>query len=284
MKSARIFFVDHIQSPLVNSFHVHYSLALRGERALVFDIDEAIIDDVIGDIMYGEDNKCANYKQKSDQAEAGSIKADLTIVAEKREQKRRSEKHIALTLFARANDDADADGDGEQLGVYTNTIANSKVTLFKLCVKYVAYGTSFCMASNTVSLTNNVISTLFLQFCDEGLVSRYIRIVAAVNLQRIYDTLRRTWALSIALDSSTHQSTFYLNLRVRVYLPHCKSIENFHLMALPLYDIHMGAVMYETVVKFLDIVAPDWCVQLIYISTDGARNMTRVQQVVVTCM
>ena len=108
--------------------------------------------------------------------------------------------------------------------------------------------------------------------------------MAAVNLQRIDDTLRRMWAFSIAMDSATHQSTSYIYLRVRVCLPHCKSVENFHLMALPMHDRHTGAVMYEMVVKFLDIVDPDWLVQLLSISSDGARNMTGSRKGIVTRM
>ena len=46
--------------------------------------------------------------------------------------------------------------------MYTTTIAKSKVKLFKLCVKYVACGTSFRMASNIVSSTNDVILMPFM--------------------------------------------------------------------------------------------------------------------------
>jgi hypothetical protein len=37
--------------------------------------------------------------------------------------------------------------------------------------------------------------------------------VCAVNLQRVARHLSRAWAFSIALDSATHQSTLYLDVR-----------------------------------------------------------------------
>ncbi|CAK9196797.1 unnamed protein product [Sphagnum troendelagicum] len=39
------------------------------------------------------------------------------------------------------------------------------------------------------------------------------QVVYAVNLQRMARHLRHSWAFSIALDSATHQSTSYLDLR-----------------------------------------------------------------------
>ena len=106
-------------------------------------------------------------------------------------------------------------------------------------------------------------------------MSRYIWVVAAVNLQYISDILRRTWAFLIAIESATHWSTSYLDMRIRMYLPNYKSIENFHFMAFPMHNRHTGALMYETVINFLDIVDPDWHVQLLSISNDSARSMTR---------
>ena len=112
-------------------------------------------------------------------------------------------------------------------------------------------------------------------------MSRYIWVVAAVNLQYISDILRRTWAFLIAIETATHWSTSYLDLRIRMYLPNYKSIENFHFMAFPMHNRHTGALMYETVINFLDIVDPDWHVQLLSISNDSARSMTRGGQGVV---
>ena len=49
-----------------------------------------------------------------------------------------------------------------------------------------------------------------------------------------------------------------------------------------MHDRQRCAVMYKMAVKFLNIVAPDWRVQLLSILTDGAQNMTWVQRGVVT--
>ena len=177
---------------------------MHGERALVFDINAAIVDDVIGGMMYGKDNDGASDDHGVEQKEVGSIETDLTVVAKKHEQKCRSAKRMVLRLFAQGDVGADADTDGEKLDVYITTIAKSIVKLVNLCVKYMSCGTTFCMPRKIMSSTNDVIPTLFLRFCDEELVSRYIWVVAAVNLQQISDTLRRTWAFSIVMESATN--------------------------------------------------------------------------------
>ncbi len=54
---------------------------------------------------------------------------------------------------------------------------------------------------------------LVLRACSHHVVANYIRVVCAVNLQRVARHLSRAWAFSIALDSATHQSTLYLDVR-----------------------------------------------------------------------
>lgn len=49
-----------------------------------------------------------------------------------------------------------------------------------------------------------------------------------------------------------------------------------------MHDRHTDAVMLEMIAKFLVIVAPEWRVQLLSISTDDARNMTGLHQGIVT--
>jgi len=98
--------------------------------------------------------------------------------------------------------------------------------------------------------------------------------VYAVNLQRMARHLRHSWAFSIALDSATHQSTSYLDLRFRIFLPAFYDIVNVHAAAFPMFDRHIGEVMYKMVTVFLNVMCPIWIVRLLGISSDGARNMT----------
>jgi hypothetical protein len=76
-------------------------------------------------------------------------------------------------------------------------------------LKYV----SFQLASNILSCTYDVLHNLILRACSRHDVTNYIRIVCAVNLQRIVRHLCRAWAFSIMLDFATHQSTSYLDVR-----------------------------------------------------------------------
>jgi hypothetical protein len=97
--------------------------------------------------------------------------------------------------------------------------------------------------------------------------------VCVVNLQRIARHLRRAWAFSIALDSATHQSTSYLNVRFRIFLPAFYNIVNLHVVALPMFNWHTGEVMFQMVISFLDVLRPGWKVHLLGVSSDGACNM-----------
>jgi hypothetical protein len=120
-----------------------------------------------------------------------------------------------------------------------------------------------------------------LRACSRHDVANYIRIVCVVNLKRIARHLRHAWAFSIALDSATHQSTLYLDVRFRIFMPTFYNIVNLHAVALPMFDWHIGEVMFQMVVSFLDVLRPGWKVHLLSVSSDGARNMTgRVSSVV----
>lgn len=247
------FFVNNFDAPIVNAIHAHLSPASLGDRALVFDIDACIIDDVIGEMLYNKEDEGSSDEE---QADAEKAHADLDSLACEREKNRRTAKLKALSLFVRGDDDSAKVEEVEKLQKYSAKIANYKVEMFKLCVKYVACGASFRMASNIVSATTDVIPQPFLGSCDDQLVVCYVRVVTAVNLQRMANAMRRTWAFSIAVDSATHVSVSHLDLHVRVFKPQSKKIENSHLIALSMQDQHTDSVMSD-LVKFIKVVALD---------------------------
>ncbi len=115
-------------------------------------------------------------------------------------------------------------------------------------------------------------------------VANYIRVVCVVNLQRIARHLHRAWAFSIALDSATHQSTSYLDVRFRIFMLAFYNIVNLHAIMLPMFNRHIGKVMFQMVVSFLDVLHPGWKVHLLGVSSDGARNMIGRVSSVVTCL
>jgi hypothetical protein len=122
----------------------------------------------------------------------------------------------------------------------------------------------------------DVLHNPILRSCSCNDVSNFIRVVYAVNLQRIARHLQHSWAFSIALDSATHQSTSYLDLRFQIFMPAFYNIVNVHVAALPMFDWQVEA--------FLNVMCPVWTVCLLRISSDGAHNMTGRVAGVVTCL
>jgi hypothetical protein len=157
---------------------------------------------------------------------------------------------------------------------YLVTIPKTKTTLFRLVVHYVFCGTSFRMASELIGCTYDVLGNPGLCVCSRYEISNFVRAVCAVNLQRIVDLLRRSWAFSLALDSATHQSTSFLDLGFRIFVPNYHSIVNLHGCTLPMFDRHTGDIMSTMVNKFLTMLCPDWTIRLLGLTSDGACNMT----------
>jgi hypothetical protein len=93
-------------------------------------------------------------------------------------------------------------------------------------------------------------------------------------LQKISELLKRTWALSVAFDSSTIQATNYFDVRVRFAADaelHC-----FQMLALPLHGSHTGQLVFDVFKQAMDAIIPGWEDCLLSTCSDGARNMLGV--------
>jgi hypothetical protein len=101
-----------------------------------------------------------------------------------------------------------------------------------------------------------------------------IRAACAANLQKISVLLKDSWAFSIAIDSTTHHSTSYLDLRIRIYSKKHRNIYNIHGCALPMRDHHTGEVMFEMLTNFFGVLCPNWQISMLGVASDGACNMT----------
>ena len=101
-----------------------------------------------------------------------------------------------------------------------------------------------------------------------------MRVACAANLQKISVLLKDSWAFSIAVDSTTHHSTSYLDLRIRIYSNKHRIIFNLHGCALPMHDRHTGEVMFGMLSSFLCDLCPSWKISMLGVASDGARNMT----------
>jgi hypothetical protein len=93
----------------------------------------------------------------------------------------------------------------------------------------------------------------YLNGCDESSVSRFVRVAAAACLQKINMLLKRTWAFSVAFDSST-QATSYFDVRVRFAAD--AELLCFHMLALPLHGSHTGQLMFDVFEQAMDAIIP----------------------------
>ena len=118
--------------------------------------------------------------------------------------------------------------------------------------------------------------------CNDTIASDYAQVACAPSLQIISDALHRSkvWTFSIALDSSTHQSHSYLDVRARFMAEN--TIYNVNLLAIPLFQIHTGENMFATTCKFLGALHPLGKDTPIVVSSDGDRLMTGQTQGLLT--
>lgn len=126
--------------------------------------------------------------------------------------------------------------------------------LFHLAICYVLCRTSFCMVMNIISCTYEVLSNPFLHFYTCHHVGNFVKVVYAINMQCISNILRHSWVFLLVLDSTTHQNTSYLDLRIHVYMEKYHTITNLHRCKLLMFQRHTGEVMFEMISNFLTIL------------------------------
>jgi len=277
-------FFDDVPVVFKNSIKVHFPSSFLGaERQIVFDIEKDIVDVIVCGMMFDPvdiiDSDADNDAEENDLAFGSDAERDAVL--RRCIQKAALAKERALSLFQRV-DQEEEEEEGNVSYSYSVTIPKSKTIVFQLSVRYMSCGASFRLASNILSCTYNVLHNPVLRACSRHDVANYIRVVCVVNLQRIARHLRHAWAFSIALDSATHQSTSYLDVHFRIFMPAFYNIINLHAVALPMFSRHTNEVMFQMVVSFLDIFCPGWKVHLLGVSFDGARNMTGHVSSVVT--
>lgn len=99
-----------------------------------------------------------------------------------------------------------------------------------LVVKYLPFSLSFWQAATVLNSTKKLTVLSSTGYCINMTVAKYGRLVFVVNLQRISDLLNKTWAFSVALDMTTHQSTSYLDIQVRMFALKTGTV-NFHVLS-----------------------------------------------------
>lgn len=262
-------FLGSVAEPFRNTLLAHFEFGSQGERDLVFNINADIVEHLIGDLLYSPDSDGERDDGDGDESATSGGDDELLAFNHNRRSNAVRSKEIALSLFQRQDVAED-----EERKCYTATVVRGKVKLFVLIVRYISCGASFRLVSSIIRQTYEVLATPCLRTCTAAVVSKYVRLVCAVNLQRITELLKQSWTFSIAMDGATHQSSSYLDVRIRMFIPRICNIVNVHVVALPMTERHTGSAMYSILSSMLNVICAEWRDKLLGVSTDGARNMT----------
>ena len=232
---------------------------------LNFSFSPAILDDIIGGLMFRAEDELA----EGNDFDADDINYDPNpaLLAAKIGRL----KSNCMRLFT-------LDEDGEDVE-YTAIIKN--VMRFRLAVDHISSGMSFRQAASAIEHAKVRTKTAKLSGCNDHMIGQYVRVLVAVCLQKFSTILARpdVWAFSIAFDGSTHRGTSFSDVRLRVCVDGV--LQNFHLVALPMFERHTSNNCVALIVKLLDALYIHWRLKLIGVSSDGENvNTGRVQGVV----
>jgi hypothetical protein len=169
-------------------------------------------------------------------------------------------KRNAMKVFVLNEDDE----------VYVATVKS--VLKLKMIVKFIAVGISFRQASRLYQSVKEETGMGMMGSISEGDVASHCRIVCAINLRYLKEVLKNVWAFSITIDAGNNAGTAYLVLRMRCYFR--STMQNLHLVAIPMRERNTGEYQYELIVAALDVLAPECRYQLLGVATDGASAMT----------
>lgn len=103
---------------------------------------------------------------------------------------------------------------------------------------YLKVEVSFRMASRFLAKTKESTRLPSLGSVSEETMTAYARSMCALNLQLLRELLTCVWTFLLAMDMSTHMSTLYLNIYIRLRW-NCGYL-NFHSLAIPLFTRHTG--------------------------------------------
>jgi hypothetical protein len=159
----------------------------------------------------------------------------------------------AMSIFKQNEGD-----EGEnQAGAFQVTIG--KTMAFELITSYVAAGLSFRQACKVMQETHQRTGISKLSGVRERDVAKYIRAIAAINLQKMSSLLQSNecLAFSIAFDGTTKHGISFIGVRLRLHAE--GEIQNFNLLAIPFYERHAGSDMADLWSRVLSTLCPrDW--------------------------
>ncbi len=194
----------------------------KTSNSIKFEVNSKIVEDVIGDMFWHPEGDVE--EDDSDQ--------DVELIT----------KRNALKLFVKA-DDADPDVP------YKIEIKN--VLCFDLATAHTSIGLSFRQIARIIAQHRAICKNPLLSGISDYTVGQFVRIQVGINLQLMASILarKRVWAFSIACDGSTHRSTSFFDVHLRVGI--AGKLYNLHLVILPFFERHSANNITKTVVKLL---------------------------------
>lgn len=159
------------------------------ERQIVFDIDKNIVDTIVGDMLFNPADEFDNDEDADVEDLVFGSEVELNAIMRLHLEAAAIAKSRVLTLFKQIQSEADDDVNDEAQFSYSVMIPKKKTTLFSLVVCYIFCKASFRMASNIIGCTYDVLGDPCLCACSCQDVSKFIRVVCAINLQRIANVL-----------------------------------------------------------------------------------------------
>jgi hypothetical protein len=162
---------------------------------LVFDISARIVDTIIGDLFFRDDEVLANADSDGDSDD--NVASTIT--------KKAKEKTNALKLFVKNDNDPDW---------YQVVIPNAMQ--FELVMDHVSISMSFRQAATAIQHARDHTKTATLSGMNDLIVGQYVHVLVGGNLQDISDLMGNLsiWAFSLTFDSSTHFEQLFFDLHI----------------------------------------------------------------------
>ena len=110
-----------------------------------------------------------------------------------------------------------------------------------------AAGLAFCQVAHVMLDTKDLLGIRSIDSCSEGIVRHYARLICSMNLKCIVELLRKLWAFSVALDTTTHMATAYCD--VCIHICHKTTVHDLHLLSITVHDRHTCEIIFYTFAK-----------------------------------
>jgi len=244
----------------LQTLHSHWDLS---SDTVTFNISASVINDIIGELMFNEEDDLAAADQEEDDNVDDAVAQAKKLAARAAISKRR-----AMELFVEQED-----------GSY---VAKIKTPLkFELSIGFVSAGMSFRQTAEAVGMTHRLCKIAKLAGLNDTIVGQWVRILVGGCLQQIANLLADDdlWAFALAFDGSTHRGTTFFDVRIRFGFHGV--LYNMHVIALPQFDRHTAANIVNLLVKLMNALYPRWRKKIIGVASDGEPAMTgRIQGVV----